>query len=79
MLAFQPGFYPLLLPELEPAFWSLVKGDDWEVLEAARQSALNRLRQTAAEVNHLLEVHQNNDPDLLKDTLAERFLTPLGL
>jgi hypothetical protein len=79
MLAFQPGFYPLLLPELEPAFWSLVKGGDWEVLEAARQSGLNRLRQTAAEVNHLLEVHQNNDPTLLKDTLAERFLTPLGL
>lgn len=79
MLAFQPGFYPLLLPELEPAFWSIVRGDNWEVLETARLSALNRLRQTAAEVNHILEVHQNDHPGLLKETLTKRFLDPLGL
>ncbi|MFW6127119.1 MAG: Sfum_1244 family protein [Thermodesulfobacteriota bacterium] len=79
MLAFQPGLYPLLLPELEPAFWDLVKDRDWELLETARQSAQNRLRQTAAEVNHLLEVHRDNPPDLLKKTLTERFLSPLGL
>jgi len=79
MLAFQPGLYPLLLPELEPAFWELVKDRDWEVLETARETALNRLRRTAVEVNHLLEVHQNDPPDRLKETLVERFLTPLGL
>lgn len=79
MLALQPGIYPLLLPELEPAFWNFVRSDNWEVLEAARQSALNRLHQTAAEVNHVLAVHQNAPPDLLKQTLVERFLTPLGL
>jgi hypothetical protein len=79
MLAFQPGLYPLLLLELEPAFWDLVRDRDWEVLETARQSALTRLRHTAAEVNHLLEVHRHDPPDLLKQTLVERFLTPLGL
>ncbi len=28
MLAFQPGFYPLLLPELEPAFWRVAAAGD---------------------------------------------------
>jgi hypothetical protein len=79
MLAFQPGLYPLLLPELEPAFWNFIRDRDWEVLEAARRSALHRLRHTAAEVNHLLDVHRNDSPDRLKQTLVERFLTPLGL
>lgn len=79
MLAFQPGLYPLLLPELEPAFWHLVKNRDWEGLETARQSALNRLRRMAAEVNQLLEAHRHDPPDLLKQTLTDRFLTPLGL
>jgi hypothetical protein len=78
MLAFQPGLYPLLLPELEPAFWDFVRDRDWEVVEAARCSALTRLRQIAAELNHLLETHRR-EPDLLKQTLTERFLTPLGL
>lgn len=79
MLAFQPGLYPLLLPELEPAFWDLIRHRDWEVVEAARCSALTRLRCTAAEVNQLLEIHRHHSPDLLKETLTERFLSPLGL
>jgi hypothetical protein len=79
MLAFQPGLYPLLLPELEPAFWDLVKDRDWEVVETARVEALSRLRHTAAEVNHLLKVHRDGPPDLLKQILTERFLSPLGL
>ena len=79
MLAFQPGLYPLLLPELEPAFWDLVKDRDWEVVETARVAALSRLRHTAVEVNHLLKVHRDGPPDLLKQILTERFLSPLGL
>jgi hypothetical protein len=79
MLAFQPGFYPLLLPELEPAFFSLTASGDWEVLEAARILALTRLRRVAGEVKELLEAHKNAAPDDLRETLTSRFLTPLGI
>jgi hypothetical protein len=79
MLAFQPGFYPLLLPELEPAFQELTTSGNWEVMEQARLAALARLRQTAAEVNDLIELHKNDAPEDLKEILTSRFLTPLGL
>jgi hypothetical protein len=79
MLAFQPGFYPLLLPELEPAFRDLTDSGNWEVLEAARQSALARLRQVAADVTHILEIQANDHPDHLREVLTSRFLKPLGL
>jgi hypothetical protein len=79
MLAFQPGFYPLLLPELEPAFRQLTGSGNWEGLEDARLAALARLRATAAEVTHLVELHTNEGPETLKDILTFRFLTPLGL
>jgi hypothetical protein len=79
MLAFQPGFYPLLLPELEAAFQELTTSGNWEVLERARLAALARLRRTAAEVTHLVAVHENDSPEHLKDILTSRFLTPLGL
>jgi hypothetical protein len=79
MLAFQPGFYPLLLPELEPAFFALTASGDWGVMEEARRSALARLRQVAAEVTQLLEVHEQDNPEDLRQVLTSRFLTPLGL
>jgi len=78
MLAFQPGFYPLLLPELEPAFRELTVSGNWEVLEEARLSALERLRQVAQEVTHLVAVHKDGPGDL-REILTSRFLTPLGL
>ena len=79
MLAFQPGFYPLLLPELEPAFQNLVASGDWGVVEAARRSALTRLRQVADKVTHLLEMQGDDPPDCLREVLSARFLAPLGL
>jgi hypothetical protein len=79
MLAFQPGFYPLLLPELEPAFFALAAAGDWGVMEEARRSALARLRQTAAEVTALLTVDAQDSPEDLRQVLTARFLTPLGL
>jgi hypothetical protein len=79
MLAFQPGFYPLLLPEFEPAFKELTASGNWDVLEEARQSALAHLRQTAAEVTHLVAVHKNDPPENLREILTSRFLAPLGL
>ncbi|MFZ2089540.1 MAG: hypothetical protein WAU47_13280, partial [Desulfobaccales bacterium] len=79
MLAFQPGFYPLLLPELEPAFFNLTASGDWDVMEEARQSASARLRQVATELTQLLEVHKQDNPENLRQVLTSRFLTPLGL
>jgi len=79
MLAFQPGFYPLLLPELEPAFMNLASSGDWDILEEARQSALTRLRRVARELTDLLEEHENTTPEDLRNLLTSRFLTPLGL
>jgi hypothetical protein len=79
MLAFQPGFYPLLLPEIEPAFQELTASGHWEVLEEARLSALARLRRTADEVTHLLAEQKNGPPEHLREILTSRFLAPLGL
>jgi hypothetical protein len=79
MLAFQPGFYPLLLPELEPAFWNLAASRDWEALDAARIAALDRLRRTAAEVTDFLDEHADDPPEHLQEALTARFLAPLGL
>jgi hypothetical protein len=79
MLAFQPGFYPVLLPELEPAFWDLAASRDWETLDAARLAAQARLRRTAAEVTDLLDEHAGDAPEQLQESLTARFLTPLGL
>jgi len=79
MLAFQPGFYPLLLPELEPAFFKLTAAGDWEAIEEARVSAQARLRQVALEVTDLVAEHKNDSPEKLREVLTARFLTPLGL
>ena len=78
MLAFQPGFYPLLLPELEPAFFTLTTAGDWEVVEQARLAARARLLATAAEVADLVAEH-HHDAERLREILTARFLTPLGL
>lgn len=77
MLAFQPGLYPLLLPELEPAFWEVARSRDWQALEDARLAALSRLRRQAGELTDLLD--QDLTPSVLKTRLQECFLKPLGL
>jgi len=79
MLAFQPGIYPLLLPELGPAFQEFTASGDWGVLDAAREMALTRLRLVAAEVTRLIEAHKAEASDQLREILTARFLTPLGL
>jgi hypothetical protein len=79
LLAWRPGFYPYLIPELEPAFWELQKTRDWGGVEQARQTALERLRQTAAELD---EVWQElaGVPDAQATTVLEKkFISPLGL
>jgi len=79
MLALRPGLYPLLLPELEPAFWQVSAGAGWEVLDAARDRALTRLRQTAGELSRLLTSRDTASPPDLRREIEARFFKPLGL
>jgi hypothetical protein len=79
MLAWRPGLLPALLPELEPAFKNLLTTGDWGAMEAARQEALNRLRETASGLNALLESPKAASPSWLQDEINRRCLAPLGL
>ncbi len=79
MLAFQPGLYPLLLPELEPAFWEVAQNRDWQALDKARAAALARLRRTAADLQTLLEGSGSLSPQRLQEEITRRYLAPLGL
>ncbi|MHB8068223.1 MAG: Sfum_1244 family protein, partial [Desulfobaccales bacterium] len=62
MLAWRPGLYPLLLPELAPAFSRVAAQGDWQALEEARLQALARLRSTAAGLTALLESSESVPP-----------------
>jgi hypothetical protein len=77
LLAWRPGFYPYLIPELEPAFWELQKTRDWGIIEQARQAALERLRGTAEALDDLMA--KMAEAETLAVALEERFIKPLGL
>jgi Family of unknown function (DUF6866) N-terminal domain/Family of unknown function (DUF6866) C-terminal domain len=79
LLAWRPGFYPYLIPELEPAFWELQKTRDWGVVEHARQIALERLRRLARELDSVLEEFAGALVETMACELEERFIKPLGL
>ena len=79
MLAWRPGLLPALLPELTPAFEKLLATEDWGAMEAARQQALDRLRETAAGLNALLESAEATSDPWLQEEIKRRFLAPLGL
>jgi hypothetical protein len=79
MLAWRPGLLPALLPEIEPAFQQFLASRDWSVMEAARQQALARLRQTAAGLNDLLESSKAASDQWLQEEIKRRYLVPLGL
>jgi hypothetical protein len=79
LLAWRPGFYPYLIPELEPAFWALQQTRDWGVVEQARQTALERLRRTARELDGVLEELAGTLTEALAKELDKRFIKPLGL
>jgi hypothetical protein len=79
MLAWRPGLYPLLLPELEPAFHRVAAQRDWEALEVARQQALARLRQTAAGLTGLLESSDTIPPPQILKKIEKQYLCPLGI
>jgi len=77
MLAWRPGLYPMLLPELEPAFRELLANRDWQPMEQARAAALARLRRTAQDLRKLLDSQLS--PEETRQTIESRFLAPLGL
>ncbi|MCK9375868.1 MAG: hypothetical protein M0P73_06950 [Syntrophobacterales bacterium] len=79
MLAWRPGLYPALLPELEPAFHQVVATGDWQIMETARRQALKRLQETAAGLNALLEAPEAASHDWLQGEIQRRYLAPLGL
>jgi hypothetical protein len=75
--ALAPGLYPLLIPEIEPAFRQVAQYRDWSAMNEARLAVLARLRGQAAELNELLA--QKLATKDLQAHLHKRFLTPLGL
>lgn len=75
--AFQPGLYPLLLPEVNAVSCRLLAGD-WQALAAARQAARDRLAAEAAQVRELT-LALADTPACLGKELSRRFLAPLGL
>ena len=79
MLAWRPGLMPALLPELEPAFQKFLATEDWSVMEAGRQQALERLRETASGLNALLESTEAASDAWLQEEINRCFLAPLGL
>ncbi len=79
MLAWRPGLYSLLMPELEPVFQQVAAGDSWEALEEARQGILARLRKTAAELAGLLAAPETTPRAQIRREIEARFLKPLGL
>jgi hypothetical protein len=77
--ALAPGLYPLLIPEIEPAFRRVAQYRDWPALEEVRQRALGRLRGIAAELNALLFSGERLSVQDLKDTITQQYLAPLWL
>ena len=79
MLAWRPGLYSLLLPELEPAFHRVAARGDWQALEEARKQALARLRRTAAGLTDLLDGREAATAPITLKEIEQQYLAPLGL
>jgi len=79
MLAWRPGLYPLLLPELEPACRRVAAQGDWPALEAARVQALARLRSTAAGLSELVAAKDTAASPAALKKIEQQYLAPLGL
>jgi hypothetical protein len=79
MLAWRPGLYGLLMPELEPACRRVAAKGDWDALEEARARVLARLRSTALGLTELMANRETTSShDTLKD-IENRYLIPIGL
>ncbi len=79
VLAWRPGLYHLLLPELEGAFQQFVDSGDWEGVDRARRGALTRLRATARSLSDLMDTLDSAQPTRTLRELESQYLTPLGI
>ncbi|RJR34823.1 MAG: hypothetical protein C4567_15010 [Deltaproteobacteria bacterium] len=79
MLAWRPGLYNLLMPELEPACRRVAAEGDWEALEEARQQILARLRRTAAGLTELMAAGEAAAAPATLKEIEQQYLAPLGL
>jgi hypothetical protein len=79
MLAWRPGLYPLLMPELEPPCRGVATQVNWEALEEARKQALMRLRRIAAGLTALLESRDTISHPQILQRIEEQYLAPLGI
>lgn len=79
MLAWRPGLYPLLLPELEPAFRRVEAHGDWPALDAARKQMLTSLRRTAQGLTSLPAARESTMDSATLSIIEKRYLAPLGL
>lgn len=77
MLAWRPGLYPLLMPELDPACRRVATQGDWPALEETRQEILARLRRTAQGFTELMAA-KKADTTTLKE-IEQQYLAPIGL
>jgi len=75
MLAWRPGLYALLVPELEAGVQAVLEHRDWAGLERLRVQLLGRLRGLAREFADLMAAGRDDTREALED----RFLAPLGL
>ena len=79
MLAWRPGLYPLLMPELDPACRRVAAKGDWQALEEARQQALTRLRRTAQGLTDLMAARDTTAAPATLKEIEQQYLAPLGL
>jgi hypothetical protein len=79
MLAWRPGLYPLLLPELEPAFRRVAAFGDWPALDAARTRMLKRLRGVAGGLKALLAGPDAPPAPAALRAIEQQYLARLGL
>ncbi len=79
MLAWRPGLYSLLVPELEPAVRRVLAHQDWAGLHQVRLQVLERLRDIAEIFSGLIAAARPEDLEPTRQAIETRFLTPLGL
>jgi len=78
-LAWRPGLYPLLMPELEPACRRVAYAGYWPALEEARLQALTRLRRTAQGLTALMAGRESSTTTITLKEIERQYLAPLGL
>ncbi|MFZ5451874.1 MAG: Sfum_1244 family protein [Thermodesulfobacteriota bacterium] len=79
MMAWRPGLYPLLMPELDSACRRVASQGDWEALEETRLTILARLRRTAQGLTALMASRDPANASVTLKAIEQQYLAPLGL